>query len=57
MAANLIYHNDLERLRGQIKNGTLDAVEYPHEQQTLLVRNAIRDFANLGFWDIDGRAR
>ena len=35
--------------------GLFSAVEYPYELQKLLVENVIRDFANLGFWEVDGR--
>jgi len=50
-----IYQDDLGRLREQIQSGVLDVADYPYEQQKLLVRNALNDYANLGFWEVDGR--
>ena len=50
-----IYQVDVNDLRKQIKNGTLEMVEYPYELQKLLVENAIRDYGNFGFWEVDGR--
>ena len=28
-----------------------------YEREKLLVENSIRDFANLGFWEVDGRVK
>jgi len=50
-----IYTDDLENLRSRIKRGILEMADYRHEYQKLIVENAIRDFANLGFWEVDGR--
>lgn len=50
-----IYQKDVDILRERIKAGTLEMVDYPSELQKLLVNNAVRDFANLGFWETDGR--
>ena len=50
-----IFKNKVDNLRKQIKDGMLKAVEYPYELQKLLVENAIRDYSNLGFWEVDGR--
>jgi len=29
--------------------------DYPFEAEKLKIKNAIRNFANLGSWEIDGR--
>ena len=50
-----IFGDDVEKLRARIRDGSLEMVEYPYELQKLLVENAIRDFANFGFWEVDGR--
>ena len=50
-----LYKNDIEILRNKIRSGKLDDVEYVFELEKLIVSNAIKDFANLGFWEVDGR--
>ena len=50
-----IYRYDVEGLRKRIQNGTLEMVDYRYELQKLLVEKSIENFANLGFWEVDGR--
>jgi len=50
-----IFSNDVEKVRVKIRNGTLEMVEYKFELQKMLVEKSIENFANLGFWEVDGR--
>ena len=37
------------------RSGLLELAGYRHELEKIKVENAIKDFANLGFWEVDGR--
>ena len=52
---DVYYENDVKVLRDKLKNGTLDYPEYSFELEKLKVEKAINEFANLGFWEVDGR--
>jgi len=42
-------------LREKLRIGQLDTADYSFELEKLKVENAIKEFANLGFWGVDGR--
>jgi hypothetical protein len=50
-----LYKDEIEDLRKKARSGIIDAPDYTFEYEILLVENSIRDFANLGFWEVDGR--
>jgi len=52
---DMIYQNDVNQLRNRIRHGSLEMADYRTEFQKLVVENAVRDYANLGFWEVDGR--
>jgi hypothetical protein len=49
------YKNDLDALREKVRKGLIEPADYSSEMEKMLIENAIRDFANLGFWEVDGR--
>ena len=53
---DVIYKDEIANIRKRIKDGTLEMANYRNEFQKSIVSNAIRDYANLGFWEVDGRA-
>ena len=53
---DVIYKDEIANIRKHVKDGTLEMENYRNEFQKLIVSNAIRDYANLGFWEVDGRA-
>lgn len=51
----LLYDEEVTALRQKLRNGIIQDTDYTFELEKLLVENAIKDFANLGFWEVDGR--
>ncbi|MGI6014349.1 MAG: phage minor head protein [Oscillospiraceae bacterium] len=51
----LLYDEEVTVLRQKLRNGIIQDTDYTFELEKLLVENAIKDFANLGFWEVDGR--
>jgi len=52
-----LFKKELEALRLKLKNGIISMPDYSFKFEKLLVENSIRDYANLGFWEVDGRAK
>jgi len=52
---DLYYENDFKPLRNRLRDGVLEMVDYRFEFEKLKVEIAINEFANLGFWEVDGR--
>jgi len=52
---DIYYENEFRPLRSRLKDGTLEMVDYQFELEKLKVEKAINEFANLGFWEVDGR--
>ena len=52
---DVYYENRFRPLRSRLKDGTLDMADYQFEFEKLKVEKAINEFANLGFWEVDGR--
>lgn len=50
-----LYKNEIEELRKEVKSGIIASVDYSFELEKLQVELAIKDFSNLGFWEVDGR--
>ena len=52
-----MYTKDLEVLQHKLRSGIISTSDFNYEREKLLVENSIRDFANLGFWEVDGRVK
>lgn len=50
-----IYQSDLTSIGKTIRAEGLSSADYHFRSQARIVENAIRDYANLGFWEVDGR--
>jgi len=52
---DVYYENDFSPLRNGLKDGSLEMVDYRFELEKLKIEKSINEFANLGFWEVDGR--
>ena len=49
------YASDLVVVSKKLRSKTIGILDYKFESEKKQIENAIRDFANYGFWEVDGR--